>query len=419
MQHTKLQAKAIVLLLCCLFYGLAARAQMDFLGKDYAKVPFERYGTLMVLKVSLNNSDTLRFILDTGLRTTLVGSLTAKDSLTLNAARKITLYGLGRGESLDAYVSLKNKLNFYSLGVDNFTVLLPVSRSIDFSGKLGVHIHGIIGADLFRNAIVYIDSRNREIIFLRPGSKIAKRYSKRFATTLPLEHKVGKAYIRAEIEDDTQTYPISLLIDTGNAHALWVYPSETISLSSSSVLDSLYLGEGLSGAISGQIKRMKSLRFEGLAPLEQVTVSFPDTSSTRYRENFTALDGGLGGEVFRRCDVLLDFVNQKVGFRPHSLWKKPFYFTLSGLEVNQPLPKLPLFMVEYVFPGSVAEKAGLKEGEQLLNINGKATSRMNLNEVIALLKKREGKKMRLEVLTSEGETKKVKFKLAPLLPLLD
>lgn len=76
-------------------------------------------------------------------------------------------------------------------------------------------------------------------------------------------------------------------------------------------------------------------------------------------------------------------------------------------------------MVEYVFPGSVAEKAGLKEGEQLLNINGKATSRMNLNEVIALLKKREGKKMRLEVLTSEGETKKVKFKLAPLLPLLD
>jgi len=418
MQHTKLQCKAIILLLACLCFGLPTNAQVNLLGKNYAKIPFERYGTLMVLKVSLNNSDTLRFILDTGLRTTLLGSLEAKDSLTLNSARKITLHGLGRGESLDAYVSLKNTLNFYSLKVENFTVLLPMSRALDFSDKLGVHIHGIIGADLFQNSMVYIDSRNKEIYFLNPESKTARRYAKRF-TTFPLEFRVGKAYIRAEIEDKNKKYPISLLIDTGNAHALWVYPSETISLSSPSVLDSLYLGEGLSGAISGQIKRMKSLRFEGLAPLEQVTVSFPDTSSTRYRENFTALDGGLGGEVFRRCDVLLDFVHRKVGFRPHLLWKKPFYFTLSGLEVNQPLPKLPVFMVEYVFPGSVASKAGLREGDQLLNINGKATSQMNLNEVITQLKKREGKKMRLEILTSKGETKKVKFKLAPLLPLLD
>ena len=73
-------------------------------------IPFQLVNNLIVIPLSINNSDTLHFVLDSGLRTALITELTMADTLSLTYARQITIYGLGEGESLEAVVSVGNNV---------------------------------------------------------------------------------------------------------------------------------------------------------------------------------------------------------------------------------------------------------------------------------------------------------------------
>ena len=68
------------------------------------EIPFELHANLIVIPIKINNSDTLRFLVDTGLGTTLLTDSTVFTSLGLKAIRNIELKGLGEGEAIQAQV---------------------------------------------------------------------------------------------------------------------------------------------------------------------------------------------------------------------------------------------------------------------------------------------------------------------------
>jgi hypothetical protein len=67
-------------------------------GKKRVQIPIEIHNNLIVIPVVLNDALPLKFILDTGVRTTILTQKTFTDILNLVYTRKYTIAGPGGGE---------------------------------------------------------------------------------------------------------------------------------------------------------------------------------------------------------------------------------------------------------------------------------------------------------------------------------
>lgn len=72
---------------------------------------FKLINNLIVIPVKINESDTLHFILDSGVQNMLITELSVGDKLQVNYLKEIELSGLGSGEKLMAYASPNNNFN--------------------------------------------------------------------------------------------------------------------------------------------------------------------------------------------------------------------------------------------------------------------------------------------------------------------
>ena len=126
-----------------------------FLPEDIQKdkIRFELINNLVVIPVELNGTK-LSFILDTGVNSTIVFSLSKEDSIQLNNARAIKLRGLGEGGSITAIKSDNNTIRIGHARDINHTVYVIFDETFNLSKKMGIPIHGIIGYDLYKNFIV-------------------------------------------------------------------------------------------------------------------------------------------------------------------------------------------------------------------------------------------------------------------------
>src|SRR5450432_2460589 len=74
-------------------------------GQTKVNIPIEVYNNLIVVPVVLNGKLPLKFILDTGVRTTILTEKAFSDFLHLTYARKYTISGPGGEKLVDAYIT--------------------------------------------------------------------------------------------------------------------------------------------------------------------------------------------------------------------------------------------------------------------------------------------------------------------------
>ena len=87
---------ALLFVLICTPAG-TCRAQ-----KSIARMPFSVANNLIILTARINGSDTLHFILDTGLKNSIICELENDETLDLEEAREIRVMGLGEGSPVEA-----------------------------------------------------------------------------------------------------------------------------------------------------------------------------------------------------------------------------------------------------------------------------------------------------------------------------
>ncbi|MFT6963006.1 MAG: hypothetical protein ACJAWV_002740, partial [Flammeovirgaceae bacterium] len=73
-------------------------------NKKSITIPFKMVNNLIIIPLFINNSDTLHFILDTGVNKTIMTGLNFTGQLELNDFKKVQLSGLGGGETISAVV---------------------------------------------------------------------------------------------------------------------------------------------------------------------------------------------------------------------------------------------------------------------------------------------------------------------------
>jgi predicted aspartyl protease len=389
----------IVLLIGCLPGYAHAQQVLGFSlteGRKRIQIPIETYDNLIVVPVIINGRLPLRFILDTGVRTTILTDKALSDALNLKYTKKYSISAPGSEKVVDAFITNNVSIDIPGVHGEGHAMLVLAEDFLELRNYLGTEVHGILGYELFSRFIVKVNYKKKLLDLMLPEKfKPRKSYQK-----LPIVVEDTKPYLFAEVEtDDNQKLKVKLLVDTGASHGLILDPESDKLIQLPAQHVSSIIGRGLGGTITGQIGRIKSLDF-GNYKIEDVVTNFPDPNSygdTLKYKTFVFRNGSVGGEILNRFTVIFDFPGEKMYFKPNSYFRKKFYYNLSGITIKARGLKLREFEITDVRKGSTAQKADIKEGDLILSVNGNEVTELNLNNVINLFNSRPGKKIRMMV----------------------
>ncbi|NOY37765.1 MAG: PDZ domain-containing protein [Chlorobi bacterium] len=380
-----------------MLYGQIAVKSLHFINKEDKKVSFrfKFVNNLIIIPVIVNDSDTLHFILDSGINTSIITELSLGDSLSLNYVRQIKLHGLGSGESIDALVSSGNVFSIPGIQGTNQSLYIMLQNIFNLSSILGMRVHGLTGYNLFSNFIVEINYVRQVITLHNPDYYVYKH--NRNARTLPLIINNSKPFIYGDIRyQGGDFFPVKLMIDTGASHALWLLKGTDGRIKLPEKNIDTFLGTGLNGKISGKLARIVSFRL-GSFTFENPLVAFPDTFSIRYTGALGNRNGSLGAEILRRFDVIMDYPNHLITLKPNRYYNEPFRLNRSGIEIIAPIPGFHYYTISDVRKGSPAGKAGLKKGDTLESINYRNVKHMDIDEIYRVLQEKPGKVIKMVV----------------------
>jgi len=412
-----------------------SQSQFSFFG-PYQKEQFVRFNlinNLIIIPMEVNGKQ-LSFILDTGVNKTILFNLSQNDSIGLNDVKKISLQGLGKGNLMDALISTNNTLKIKNLVGKNQEIYVLLKDKFDVSGKMGITIHGIVGYNLFKDAIVHINYITKRVYFYNPEFY---KYDKcRKCETFPLQFYRNKPYINAKIQLDTignRLTDVKLLIDTGGSESLWLFENTKEEIQTPIRHFKDILGEGISGTIYGNKSRIKQISI-GSFKIKEPTASFLDSTSTFYARQFKERNGSIGGNILYRFKIWVDYQNNKITLKKSGSFRGGFDYNMSGLDVvynGKVLVKekeatkfsdtyssgnsqttntntislvtsytyrfKPSYKVKHVLENSPAGLVGIQEEDVILSINGIDGHQLTLKELLSKFQSGDNNRIRMTI----------------------
>ena len=364
---------------------------------------------LIVLPLQINGSDTLYFILDTGLQKSIISGPEQDEALELRQAREVQLRGIPSVEPVHAILSTGNHTKIGNITLHDQDFIILPGNLLKLSAKMGMKIHGLLNLESLQQYILEIDYDSKLLTFYEPGTLREYKNLEGF-TSLPMDinHNVPAVRASIVINHDT-TLPVRLMLDTGAGNSLNLYTGTLPDFDIPEGSRDSFLGSSLKGNIEGKVGRIQGIRF-GPHQLSDVIVSYPDPPDTVPGDGPSGRNGSLGAEFLRRFNAILDFSDRKIHITPGNAYNEAFFYDMSGLEIQTTVPVEQRFIVTGIRKRSRAEMAGVRTGDEILSINGIPSEELNLDEVYRNLAGQDGKRIRLELLR-EGKRIRAVFRL--------
>lgn len=363
----------------------------------WTRIPFQLHSNLIIVPVRINDSDTLQFILDTGVSNTIVTDPRAFKKRPLTLARKVKISGAGEGSNLTASVAIENSLIMGGLRASHHNLVILDEDILKLSEYVGTPVHGIFGYEIFANFVVSIDFQRREIVVMQPKKY---QYKKRKGDRYPITIQDTKAYTDAlSVFDGEKVLPLRVVLDTGAGHALLLDRSRSTAampLPEKSIR--AQLGRGLNGVINGSMGRIQKVRF-GRYELANILASFPDSIAFGMKLiDMPERQGNVGCELLRRFHVTFNYPDRYVVMKPiKRLMREGFEHDMSGMELRARGERYRNYYVDKIIEGSPADLAGLLEGDEVLFVNNSSTKDLTISDIYKALQKGEGKEVSMLV----------------------
>jgi len=163
--------------------------------------------------------------------------------------------------------------------------------------------------------------------------------------------------------------------------------------------------EGPGGRINMQMTVIKEVK---LGPYRFKNVPVYIFKDEYNITSYPYLGGVIGNDILRRFNCILNYDKRDFYLVPNSHFLESFDYSYSGVElylVNG------VIVIGDVAPGSPAEAAGLKEGDEVIAINKVFNS--NLTQLKAALQNANGK-VKI-IIRRKGELKDFEFKIKSIL----
>jgi predicted aspartyl protease len=195
--------KTIVGILSSALLNSVAAAASDPVGA----IPFKLDGKLMLVQASINNSEPVTFVVDTGASHTVFDPKFAKQ-LGLETKSAAPTKGTGSGDVAKSYAPAVTMM------LNGFKVDVPEPWVIDLSkAPLPAEAKGLVGAELFKTYIVRIDPAKCNLTVFDPASY--RHLSE--GASIPLIVDGDKLFLEATLEVPAgRTVRHKLRIDTGS-----------------------------------------------------------------------------------------------------------------------------------------------------------------------------------------------------------
>lgn len=413
--------------------------------KKSIKIPVDVVNNLIIMPVSVNGT-TLSFLLDTGVRSTILFNVEQGEDVQLNDAKTIYLTGAGSGLPTEALKSQHNILNIGTASAINQDIYFITDGATNFSPRLGQAVNGIIGTAVFKDFIVEV---NYEREFIELHDPMHYKYKRcRSCITTSISFKAGKPYVDLFIIENNSHIPVTLLLDSGSGDALWLFENSHKAISVKEPNFEDFLGLGLSGEVTGRRTKLPEVRLEELL-IKDVTVAYPDSLSMRHLNRAQNRNGSLGAEVLRRFKIVYDYPNNRITLKKNRSFSEPYRYNRSGLvvqhsgyEVVKELEggikyqdayqsergmttifeatntiqfKLkPNYEIAKIRKDSPGARAGLLAGDKIIKVNGRDVRNLKLEDITKFFFKNHGYVLRLKV-NRNGIVFNCKFKLERVL----
>ena len=365
-----------------------------------AELPSELITNLHVVVGSINGSEPLALIVDTGASASVIDRSRAQQLGLATGQSEDARTG---GGSVEAAQIQNATLRLGEIEIPNLSLyaidLTPLRAGLD------LRIDGIIGYDLFNRYIVELDYvtpavRLRDQSDDPPSGSITVPIQIR--EQLPLmELQVTSANGRRGtglVEFDTgQTGGLTLTQEFVDRNGLLGPAQPTLAISTGALLP---------GQVSAKVARF------GYVRIGNINVNAPLANITSQEDAGVGDDvaGLLGGEILKRFTVFIDYSRQQIKLTPGNELNAPIEFDMTGMSlaaVGQG------FRVRTIIDGSPAAEAGIAAGDVITAIDGRPAGEMKLAEVRQLARV-EGSAMRLTV-TRDGAPREIVLKTRRLI----
>jgi predicted aspartyl protease len=369
------------------YYGTSLPAE------NKVDIPFEFQGKFIVINVTFERLFPLRLIFDTGAEHTILTQRKIADMILAPYDRQISIMGADMLTELYADIARRVRLDLPGVEMQQ-DILVLGEDYFHLDEIMGEHIHGILGASVFRNYVVKINYNQQVITLYDPATfKVPTRKYTRHE--IQLDH--NKPYInsRIQLSGDTSVQT-RLLMDTGAGLSLLIYSNSYTGLVLPEHILKANIGMGLGGYLEGYVGRVSEFEFCGY-PFRHLITNFQDISDIPDSTSYAGKQGIIGNDLLSRFNLILDFPGEVLYVKPNRHFKTNYNYDRSGISLIAAGTNLNKMIVSYVLENSPGDETGILEGDEIISINGNPTAILRLNGCLDKLQGKPGKKMRLRI----------------------
>lgn len=408
----KLNSHALILWLCALLFvfpmparerGLQfQKASGSSAEQKVARIPFEMNGNHIHIQGRINDSAPLWFVLDTGASSSVINTEVARElGLKLEEGFGAT----GAGGTVESARASGVSFSFANVKISNLTVAaLPLNSLEDTAGR---RMDAILGSELFKKFVVEVDYETRHLNLYDPQQFAYKGGGE----ILPLAFFDNHPYVRASIRlPGREPIEGEFVIDLGSNFAVTLLPSfiEQHQLLKTITKTVVTRARGVGGDVQMPIGRINDMQLGRFRLGNPVTV-FPSRGTFGRKGKA----GNIGSAIMRRFKLIFDYSRQRVILEPNKYFSEPFEYDMSGLSLATKSPLFKSIRVLRVLNDSPAAEAGIKLDDEIIAVNGRPVSEIQLMSLREMLKQ-EGREYKMNIKRGDEELQ-VKLKTRRLI----
>jgi predicted aspartyl protease len=371
------------------------------------EVPFRVGEDAIIVDATVNNRK-VSLMFDTGFS----GSVIVNN--TINLGKPVGTINLR--DFVGQFEAPVVELTSMSLGskkIDTKGMRAVQKPTTDYSFAYNTHVDGIMGFEVIKDYITEINFERGRFIFHPPSTDITKRTPDNKRTFLARLLPIGTNSLEMAVRT-ANGERMTLALDTGNAFYATTHRD---------VLERIGVWPKgrqpqytkLSGVASGPVDswdiQLRDLDIYGVPVASSVwnIIDLPSSSAEG--------DGTVGYGFLKNFNIIIDYGRRRV-------WLENF----TGKVAEEPLgdvgisafmdPRQKRVVIFGVSPGSPADKAGVKEQDHLLSIDGQELLDIGWRRLRAMLEGPAGSKVKLAV-SRRGELMRFELERAHLFNRLD
>jgi hypothetical protein len=397
----------------CLSIGLilAQTKQYTFKNnKEKISFPFRVFNNLLIVDVQVNHTKTLKFIFDSGCKSTIIIHPKWLDSFDIVKNNTVFFSGLGYKDTVEALRVENGHIQLGDLTCQNLPFFVLSKDTLIIDAYLGTDVDGIFGAEIFEKYYVHINYKKREIELYtkKPTKKINDSFTK-----LAVNIKKSKGYLSCMVmNNNNELFLSELLLDTGANIPVIIKNKNPLDLNISKYINA-EIGQGLSGAIYSNVCRIKRM-FIDTFRLDSVITAFNETPITFKDVDENTLDGNIGNDILNRFDLYFAYPEKAIYLKSTKALKQTFYFNVSNIILLENKSKNDGYIVKSIASNSPPLLAGLQQGDEIIKIDRYKCDDIRIDDALNLLNKRIGKRITIKYIRN-GITTKITYKIESII----